>query len=91
MKRQANYVENKDEEEATKLLAYKKENEEKTTHRVIMCGFQNMCVEANDSESNHITFGDASKILIKDKSKVLIPQKLWKMTSIYLKCLICVQ
>ena len=37
-----------------------------------MCGFKNMVVELNELESGHVTFGDASKIQIKGKGKILI-------------------
>ena len=38
-------------------------------HRVSnrMCGFKNMFVKLDEFESSHVTFGDASKILVKGK------------------------
>ena len=43
--------------------------------KTIMCGFKNMFVELNKSESGHVTFGDASKIPMKGKGKILIRLK----------------
>lgn len=38
-----------------------------------MCGFIiNMFVELDELENDHVTFGDTSKILVKDKGKILI-------------------
>ena len=40
-----------------------------------MYGFQNMLVELDELENDHVTFRYASKILVKDKDKILIHLK----------------
>ena len=54
-----------------------------------MCGFKNRSVEFNESESDHVTFGDASKISIKGKDKILIHLKIEdiNLSQIFTMCL----
>ena len=60
MKGQTTYVEKKDQEKPIVLLAYKGENKEKNTQYLDigannhMCGFKNMFVKLDESESGHI-------------------------------------
>ena len=54
-----------------------------------MCGFKNRFVEFNESESDHVTFGDASKFSIKGKDKILIHLKIEdiNLSQIFTMCL----
>ena len=54
-----------------------------------MCGFKNRSVEFNESESDHVTFGDASKFSIKGKDKILIHLKIEdiNLSQIFTMCL----
>lgn len=37
-----------------------------------MCGFKNMFVKLDESESDDVTLRDASKIMVKGKGKILV-------------------
>ena len=59
-------------------MAYKGESEKKNTWYLDtrasndMCDLKNIFVELDESKSGHVTFGDASKIIIKGKGQILI-------------------
>ncbi|XP_020571208.1 uncharacterized protein LOC110018279 [Phalaenopsis equestris] len=77
-----NYIEEKREEDSTILLAYKdnERGEDSTWYLDTgasnhMCGRRSMFVELDESVSDNVSFGDESKIEVKDKCNILIRQR----------------
>ncbi|XP_050896826.1 uncharacterized protein LOC127103620 [Lathyrus oleraceus] len=78
----ANFVEEKDGEEETLLLACQNQVEEKRNKWYLdtgasnhMCGDRSMFVETNEATTGNVSFGDDSKIPVKGKVKILIRLK----------------
>ena len=75
----ANFVEEKDIEEETLLLACQNQVEEKRNKWYLdtgasnhMCGDRSMFVEINEVTTDNVSFGDDSKIPVKDKAQNII-------------------
>ena len=52
-----------------------------------MCGFKNMFVKLDESESDDVTLRDASKIMVKGKGKILVRLKNGRHQ--FIECLLC--
>ena len=51
------------------------------------CGFKNMFVKLDESESDDVTLRDASKIMVKGKGKILVRLKNGRHQ--FIECLLC--